>query len=664
MKKNRLKRTKIKGMEIKENEKVLIKISLRDGGFWEKEYSQSDTIQNVVDDFKEQNFEEIPEEYISEWKKKSQSFNLDDEIKTLFINELQNVILNQDEIKIPISIGIERNIPDLVGKPFNNPFEIMVFRKIDKILKIQKYDNEDIEKENLDDYGSSSAYCNGNNYLFISGGEKNNMEIVDKLWKINLENQKIDRFDMKPKKNHSMIYIPGNYVFIVGGNDLKTFYFNIQNDKIIDWSELNRKRIEPSLILIKNYLYCFDNVNSKNNNEEFTFEKTDITSENGEWEIIKPNFDSLGNQKIEQKFFAVTKDSDENILFLGGNMDNEENDENQTYNYKYNMNNNNIEISDIEFKEYNFKEKTFLSYNGNIDYILPDFNRHHPEIIFFQKKENKLSLVKYESNKSKKDNNMLLRGIKKAQYNFSMPSISVPTTENRFMNKNTNNEEKNIENSDKKNENYKNSFTNSFESKNEDKNIKLNLSDSEENKIKICESSNGEINYNNSEKIPDLNLNQSKIELDKDSKKDDRNLKGGKKLENLGIDNEFENLKINKKIPQNNNHNNNENIENKKSDFDDGLMQHLSSIKTDKTQLDNKNEFNSELNPEYYFYLSGYIEKGKVVYEENCKNKEEKKNIKNNNTKDINIEQKGKKDDDSKNKTNYFMEGIIKGKKN
>ena len=234
---------------------------------------------------------------------KNQSLNFDDELKTLLANEVPTLILNhEEENKIPIRIGEEENIPELVGKPFIYPFEVFVFNKKDKILKIQKYAHETVEKENLDDYGSSSAYCNGKNYLFISGGEKNNMEIVDKLWKINLKNQEIEKFNMKPKKNHSMIFIPDNYVFIVGGNDVKTFYFDIEKGKIINWADLNKKRIEPSLILISDYLYCFDNINSKNNNDEFTFEKTDITSENGKWENIIPNLDSLRNQKMNQKF--------------------------------------------------------------------------------------------------------------------------------------------------------------------------------------------------------------------------------------------------------------------------------------------------------------------------------------------------------------------------
>ena len=123
-----------------------------------------------------------------------------------------------DIIKKPLILK-EEIIPELIGKPFNDPFEIFIFNKKNKILKIQKYDKNIIEKNNLDDYGISSSYCNGNNFLFISGGENKNLEISENFWKINLETQEIDSINMNPKKDHSMLFIPGNYVFIVGGND-------------------------------------------------------------------------------------------------------------------------------------------------------------------------------------------------------------------------------------------------------------------------------------------------------------------------------------------------------------------------------------------------------------------------------------------------------------
>mgnify|MGYP002624866185 CR=1 FL=1 len=94
-------------------------------------------------------------------------------------------------------------------------------------------------KYDLNDYGPSSAYCNGNNRLFISGGEKNNLNYNNKFWKINLDNQGIDFIEMEDKKNHSMIYIPGGYVFIVGGINKKTFCYDEQNNQIWLYGNLN-----------------------------------------------------------------------------------------------------------------------------------------------------------------------------------------------------------------------------------------------------------------------------------------------------------------------------------------------------------------------------------------------------------------------------------------
>ena len=79
-------------------------------------------------------------------------------------------------------------IPEIIGRPYNNPFEIFIFDKKEKNIKIQTYEEKIIKKTKLDDYNEvSSAYCNGNNYLYISGGETKNYEIINKLWKIDLK---------------------------------------------------------------------------------------------------------------------------------------------------------------------------------------------------------------------------------------------------------------------------------------------------------------------------------------------------------------------------------------------------------------------------------------------------------------------------------------------
>ena len=425
-------RNKTMDISSKTDNKVFIKIPLETGGFWQKEYLQNDLIETVVNDFKNENHVDIPQDYFEDWNFKNKSLKMTDKIKTLLNQEIPTVCINQVIKKKPLFLTNEDIIPDLVGKPFNDPFEVFLFVKEDKSLKIQTYDPETINKLNLNNYSPSSAYCNGNNHLFISGGKKKNGEIIDDFWEIDLKDQNIaEPVKIPQKKNHSMIFIPKNYIFIVGGNDKKTFYFNTENAEVCQWADLNKIRIEPALQRIGNNLYCFDNIN-KGNNDIFSLEKTDLNSNKPEWTLLTPKFNLPINdeQKLSQKFFGVSKDDEDNIIFLGGNMDNYS-DNSEIFNYKYNTNFNTIELSKVPYRRYNFKEKTFLTYKKNIDYILPDFNKQHPEVVFFVKKNNKMEAIDYEPKM-----NSQLKSLKPPmgdfKYDFNMPIVAIPDPVNEF----------------------------------------------------------------------------------------------------------------------------------------------------------------------------------------------------------------------------------------
>ena len=436
-------RRKTLGIEPKNEEKVFIKIPLETGGFWEREYFQNDLIENVVNDFKQENHVDIPKDYIMDWKCKNKSFKMTDKIKTLLVQEIPTICLNPEMKKKPLEIQEEEIIPQVVGKPFNYPFEVFLFKKKDKILKIQTYDENIINSLGLNDYNSSSSYCNGNNQLFISGGENQNYQIINKLLQIDLENNNFinQPIIIPPKKNHSMIFIPPSYIFVVGGNDKKTFYFDSEKQEIYEWADLNLERNEPALQRIGNTLYCFDNVN-KVNSDQLTFEKTELNSKNIKWTLFYPNFEpSISNEKLPQKFFGTAKDRDNTIIFLGGNMD-YYTEGNKLNNYKYNPETNTIEISNIPYKDYNFKEKTFLPYNKNIDYILPDFNKQHPEVIFYVKNKSKVEKINYKPNIDHLNKKNILRGPKKnffdSKYDFNMPTIVIPDTSPDNLNDNLN----------------------------------------------------------------------------------------------------------------------------------------------------------------------------------------------------------------------------------
>ena len=508
--------TKTMGITSIDNEKVEVKIPLTNGGFWEKEYNKSDLIQQLISDFKEENNEDIPEEYINNWKEKNESFRMTDEIRTLVPNEVNTCLVFSQRVH-NIVVG-EETIPNFIGKPFSDPFEVFVFYKSDKSLKIQKYDSSKINEEGLNNYDSSSAYCNGDNNLFISGGEKRDGDIIAKFWKINLENQDIETFQMpSPKKNHSMVYIPGGYVFIVGGNDKKSYFFDGQNNQIYLSSDLNNNRTEPALILVSDNLYCFDNVNSKNSDESFTCEKMDLKEDIPKWKLITPRIDSsIINQKMNQKFFGVVKTNDDNVLFLGGNMDN--NQEEDCYNYKYAIEDNVILPSEVPFQEYNLKEKTFLTFKRDIEYILPDFNRSHPEVLFFQKNKNKLSLLKYEPKASKSKDNDFPNIEHK--YNFNMPFIK-PNSSNK-------------ENSDIKDINIdKDNAINNDESMK--KSGEYNIGNDTNNNEEIIKPSN---NINDeSNNLPNRSIDDSQEDIKKCTNENiDSNGMGGKTNPNINIE--------------------------------------------------------------------------------------------------------------------------------
>ena len=335
---------------------------------------------------------------------------------------------NVEKVEDPVEDGEQKgielsnmmlNIPDLIGRPFNNPFEVEVFDKNNNTLNRLDLSLENIKETKIENYSPLSSYCNGNNHLYISGGINKDNAILNDFWDIDLNNKIIEKIPegISPKKNHSMIFIPEKYVFIVGGNDKKTFYYDIEKKEIINWADLNIERVEPALIVVRDELYCFDNIKRRSN--EITFEKTNLVK-SPNWELIKPTLDpSINENEFNQKFFGASKIDNDNIIFLCGNMS----DKNSDKNYIYNISTNTLSKSDVPFIEKNLAEKSFLNYNDHLNYLLPDYNIESPEIIFYNKEKQKLIPVNFEEKKLDKN---LLRGSKlKAKKNktfdFNMP---------------------------------------------------------------------------------------------------------------------------------------------------------------------------------------------------------------------------------------------------
>ena len=420
---------------------VTIKVPINDF-LWEKQYNIEATLEQVANDFKSANeMDIIQKNHFIEWRYKDQIIKMDTrKIKSFLPDEnMQNIppIVLEQEIKLIEGEEINLEICRIVGKPFYNPFEIYTFEPSRNLIRFKRYTQNLIAEKELDKFSIESAYCNGNNHLFLSGGlNPNNQGGLDLFWDIDLGTDDLSSpINMVPKKNHSMMY-DDKKVYIVGGEDEKTLFYDTETKNMNKIANLNIKRFEPSLIRSDNYLYCFDTSCRKNNNK-FSIERINLNNmAQSKWEIIYPSISpQIGDKVYNQKFFGIIEDYKRNIIFLGGIYDNTQNktgeENNPIMNMKYNINKNTIDNSDIPFQEVSFGEKTFLPMDYKNYFILPNFPKRLPNVVYFEKEKNLFKISSYKSNprnqKKKDDHNTRLFSSKiKASLfglNFDMPGL-------------------------------------------------------------------------------------------------------------------------------------------------------------------------------------------------------------------------------------------------
>ena len=115
------------------------------------------------------------------------------------------------------------------------------------------------------------------------------------------------------------------------------------------------------------------------------------------------------------------------------------------FNYEYDINKKLVKKSNIKFKKFNLKEKTFLKYNNNIDFLLSDFNKGKPEVLFFKKNKNLFESIRFSpiglNNQQNSANKNKLKNSRK--FNFDMPKYD----SNNEINNNDNEQNDKDENS-------------------------------------------------------------------------------------------------------------------------------------------------------------------------------------------------------------------------
>ena len=272
-------------------------------------------------------------------------------------------------------------------QPKINPFELIEYNPLKKRIKLIQCPEEIIVKSNLNKFSKESAFCNSINCLYISGGEVSD-KTINNFWIINKNTYVISKNSMPIfKKYHSMLYIPDNYILIAGGDSLNTIIYDIENKEFIKWASMNKKHFQPGFFIYGDYVYAFSSLNDKNNNNNF-FEKTNLTSKKSKWEKVYPKFDN--NIKLDCHFFGISKYSEGNILFLGGEKNNS--------NYLYNPMDNILSKSNGQFTNIPFWDKTFYKISNNYNVCIPlNFNSNY-KLAFLDKEEESLIAVQCDAN--------------------------------------------------------------------------------------------------------------------------------------------------------------------------------------------------------------------------------------------------------------------------
>ena len=283
-------------------------------------------------------------------------------------------------------------------QPKLNPFRLFIYSQKEGSIILKTFPPNKISSYKLSNLKSEPTYCNSYQGLFISQG--NDFWIIDNS-SFQIRYKKMPR----EKRNHSMIFIPCNFqegkIFIIGGGDKKTFYYDLKKNYFINWAETNELHNNPALVQIGDYLYIFDSV--KNN--KLIFERTKLTDNNKKWEIITPNYAPNILSNFPSQTFAASIDSNGRIIFLGGNNINME----QNNTYVYDIKENKIYLSEKGTNDnMNFNDKTFYLIDNQYSVALPEGLDEFREIAIMDKKEQ--SLIKTFIKEREDDNINIIKG--------------------------------------------------------------------------------------------------------------------------------------------------------------------------------------------------------------------------------------------------------------
>jgi Kelch motif len=308
----------------------------------------------------------------------------------------------------------------------DNNKELVVFKK-DKTspfnVSLLKIYDDIFEQETNENINEHTSFCNGLNNFYISGcGGKGLSKSFLKIQldPVTSQTPKCTALADMPieLQLHPMIYIPDNYIFVIGGHSqdepatTNVFYYDIKNNTWEKHSNLNRGRVEHSLCLVNDqYLYAiFGNKNNRANDEK-TIEKINLRSSERQWDLI--NIETFDLSFFTLYSVAQYKNS-LILLAVDENPDTAKIEDNNERNLIFNIDNNKLSL-------YSYDNVKLLKENKALPQITHSKNagkeiEQSAKLDFFERSfvpfgDNILILSPYNHNKEKTNLVILKDGI-------------------------------------------------------------------------------------------------------------------------------------------------------------------------------------------------------------------------------------------------------------
>ena len=327
-------------------------------------------------------------------------------------------------LKIPQNVRnayLQQNTLISTPKYDNDPFGVNVYDKATSTLKYHSIPGE--VSPSLKVFNNFSAYCNGRNKLYISGGITDDNVLLGEFIEIDLEKinasknndtNAISHDYIRTLPNlitargwHSMIFIPNKYIFIVGGSNTNSVeLYDIETNKITHDSDLVEKRSETSLCCVDNsYLYAFCGFQFLSNFTN-TIERCNLKKSVRTWERITINNSLLS---IEPNFYTIAfgkslGNNQNEIILMGANENysnkqSGENKKKKNYAFKQ-IGSEDYSLVEQEIKEIDqpcvCSEKFFFPYDERCSILMPTYVADSISMLIFNAEEAKLNEIKFE----------------------------------------------------------------------------------------------------------------------------------------------------------------------------------------------------------------------------------------------------------------------------